>query len=76
VRSIFGIAIGLSLVFAGVGLLLDWADVSEAVSFVLLVLAGAGTVFFVHHAKPLLRFLPPAYRRKIPPLPDDGLGTP
>jgi UDP-GlcNAc:undecaprenyl-phosphate GlcNAc-1-phosphate transferase len=76
VRSIFGIAIVLSLVFAGVGLLLDWADVSEAVSFVLLVLAGAGTVFFVHHAKPLLRFVPPAYRRKIPPLPDDGLGTP
>jgi UDP-GlcNAc:undecaprenyl-phosphate GlcNAc-1-phosphate transferase len=76
VRSIFGIAIGLSLVFAGLGLLLDWAGVSEAVSFVLLVLAGSGTVYFVHHAKPLLRFVPPAYRRKIPPLPDDRLGTP
>jgi UDP-GlcNAc:undecaprenyl-phosphate GlcNAc-1-phosphate transferase len=74
VRSIFGIAIGLSVVFAGVGLLVDWVDVPDAVSFVLLALAGVGTVYLVQHAQRLLRFLPPSYRRKVPPLADEGLG--
>ena len=74
VRMIFGIAIGLSLVFAAVGLALQRLGLPEAVSFALLAAAGIGTVYFVHHAKPLLRFVPPAYRRKVPPLAEDGLG--
>ncbi len=74
VRMIFGIAIGLSLLYAAVGLVLHRLGVPEAVSFVLLACAGAGTVYFVHHARPLLRFVPPAYRRKVPPLAEDGLG--
>jgi len=71
VRSIFGIAIGLSLLFAGTGLLLKRLGAPETVSFVLLVASGVGTVYLVHHARPLLRFLPPAYRRKLPPLETD-----
>ena len=73
VRSIFGIAIVLSLLFAGTGLLLQRLGAPEALSFALLVACGVGTVYFVHHARPLLRFLPPAYRRKIPPLETDSV---
>jgi UDP-GlcNAc:undecaprenyl-phosphate/decaprenyl-phosphate GlcNAc-1-phosphate transferase len=76
VRSIFGIAIGLSLLLAGAGLLLDRLDAPHALSFALLGVAGGATVYLVHHARPFLRFLPLAYRRKIPPLTDDGLGAP
>jgi UDP-GlcNAc:undecaprenyl-phosphate GlcNAc-1-phosphate transferase len=72
VRSIFGIAIGLSLLFAGMGLLLKRLGAPEALSFALLIVSGVGTVYFVHHAGPLLRFVPPAYRRKVPPLETDA----
>lgn len=75
VRSIFGIAIGLSLLFAGVGLLLQRLGAPEAFSFALLVACGVGTVYFVHHAQPVLRFVPRAYRRKARPVEADaGLG--
>jgi UDP-GlcNAc:undecaprenyl-phosphate GlcNAc-1-phosphate transferase len=75
VRSIFAIAIGLSVLYAGVGLVGNGLGVPEAASFVALAGVGVGTVYLVHHARPFVRFLPPSYRRKIPPLePEAGLG--
>ncbi|NJD31274.1 MAG: undecaprenyl/decaprenyl-phosphate alpha-N-acetylglucosaminyl 1-phosphate transferase [Gammaproteobacteria bacterium] len=75
VRSIFGIAIGSSILFAGTGLAAAQAGVPEAVSLVVLAVVGVGTVYLIQHARSFLRYLPPAYRRKIPPLEaESGVG--
>lgn len=62
VRGAFGIFVVLTALLAGIGILTQRLNLPDHYSFLLLLFAGVGTVFFMYRAEVLWRFVPTSLR--------------
>jgi UDP-GlcNAc:undecaprenyl-phosphate GlcNAc-1-phosphate transferase len=67
VRGAFAVFVTLTIVLAGIGMVIHAYDVPDPVSLLLLAAAGVGTVVLMHRAESLWALMPESLRR-LPPL--------